>query len=78
MRNAHHHPNGPNTSLVGRYSYATQKLPVYLPPIDQRWQQLFQGRFATEWQRLQNQHLRRNGIKKITLTGQSWTISMIV
>jgi hypothetical protein len=42
------------------------------------WRQLFHGRFATEWQRLQNQHLRQNGIKKITLTGQSWTISMIV
>jgi hypothetical protein len=43
-----------------------------------RWQQLFHGSFTTEWQRLQNQHLRRNRIKKITLTGHSWTISMIV
>ncbi len=42
------------------------------------WRQLFNGRFVSEWQRLQNQHLRTNGIQEITLTGQSWTTSMIV
>jgi hypothetical protein len=42
------------------------------------WRQLFNGRFSSEWQQLQNQHLRSNGIKEITLTGQSWTASLIV
>jgi hypothetical protein len=82
--NAHYHPKEWNTSLVRQFPYATQKPSAYLPPIDQRpwtaieWRQVFHGRFATEWQRLQTQHLRRNGITKITLTGQSWTISMII
>jgi hypothetical protein len=42
------------------------------------WHQLFNGCFSSEWQQLQDQHLRRNGIKEISLTGQSWTASLIV
>ena len=42
------------------------------------WSKLFNGRFVSEWQRLQNQHLRTNGIQEITLTGQCWTTSMMV
>jgi hypothetical protein len=43
------------------------------------WLQLFNGCLVSEWQRLQNQHLRKNIIKeRTTLTGQSWTTSLIV
>jgi hypothetical protein len=42
------------------------------------WRQLFNGRISNEWQRLQNEHLRRHGIKTITLTGQSWSTTVIV
>jgi hypothetical protein len=45
---------------------------------DTGWRQIFNGRISNEWQRLQNEHLRRHEIKTITLTGQSWSTAMIV
>jgi hypothetical protein len=42
------------------------------------WRQLFNGRISNKWQGLQNEHLRRHGIKTITLTGQWWSTTAIV
>jgi hypothetical protein len=41
------------------------------------WRLLFNSPISNKWQGLQNKHLQQHGIKKIMLTGQSWSTAMI-
>jgi hypothetical protein len=41
------------------------------------WRQLFQGRFSTQWIKLQDQYLQANGISNPNTTGTLWVTRMI-